>query len=680
MLILSALCKDASAVPISIVNAGFESTVAPINSYGPLTPGNNPGGWTSTNGAGYIGYPPTFSHSGSFGGYIDPAAILTNTLGSTWAAGTYTFNGYASPETSSGRNVAYSLLSGSSVVGTKSMALSGAGNTYVGLAPLVVTIEPGDPEIGSPITVAVSNATGEQPQRQLYVDDFSLDFSATTSEAPDHWREWRQSQQEFPVAAWSYWINYPATTAQYQIYADAGMNMVQAPLGSYFNSRAAGLKGWIGSWENLALDPQKLAAYIDYPSQDHDGVTGYMLFDEPEPDRFASLAAAVQTIYDTDTRGAIPMITLLPNWAWESNSRRTSTWGSYRNYVESFADTVKPPVLAATTYPVLADGTDRTDYYSNLELIREVSLDRNIGMMGFVLNTGLTLYRDPSESDLRWQVYSNLAYGAKGIWWYNYRIEPSNGFRSGMIDHATGEPTPVYGQVQAINAELAAIGRELLKLQSVGVYHTGASLPSGTSPFWVGGEPGDLSALNNVVGNDFLIGEFVNDDDLTDTSAYLMLVNKRHGAGLTSDVPLIANKIAFTVDSQYGYVYLYSPSTGDVVQLGSHPLVELDGVSLMNAYTIDFTGGQGCLLRLSETLLGDFDNDGDVDGTDFLAWQRGGSPEPLSNNDFAFWKASYGAAVEVVVPSGVVPEPGCSVMLVLGWSSIASRLSRVRSL
>jgi hypothetical protein len=52
---------------------------------------------------------------------------------------------------------------------------------------------------------------------------------------------------------------------------------------------------------------------------------------------------------------------------------------------------------------------------------------------------------------------------------------------------------------------------------------------------------------------------------------------------------------------------------------------------------------------------GDFDVDGDVDGADFLVWQRGGSPNPLSAADLATWKGNFGSAVAA---AGAVPEPG----------------------
>jgi T5SS/PEP-CTERM-associated repeat protein/autotransporter-associated beta strand protein len=58
------------------------------------------------------------------------------------------------------------------------------------------------------------------------------------------------------------------------------------------------------------------------------------------------------------------------------------------------------------------------------------------------------------------------------------------------------------------------------------------------------------------------------------------------------------------------------------------------------------------------TLPGDFDFDGDVDGRDFLIWQRGGSPSPLSADDLADWQMNYGTGP--LGASTAVPEPGTS--------------------
>lgn len=53
--------------------------------------------------------------------------------------------------------------------------------------------------------------------------------------------------------------------------------------------------------------------------------------------------------------------------------------------------------------------------------------------------------------------------------------------------------------------------------------------------------------------------------------------------------------------------------------------------------------------------LGDFDQDGDVDGADYLQWQRGASPSPLSSADLSDWQANFGAPRDVDLI--FVPEP-----------------------
>ncbi len=72
------------------------------------------------------------------------------------------------------------------------------------------------------------------------------------------------------------------------------------------------------------------------------------------------------------------------------------------------------------------------------------------------------------------------------------------------------------------------------------------------------------------------------------------------------------------------------------------------------------------------TVSGDFDGDGDVDGRDFLVWQRGGSPNPLSAADLADWQTGYSAGTPV--GSVAVPEPYSFAWVAIslaGWISPA---------
>jgi T5SS/PEP-CTERM-associated repeat protein len=78
---------------------------------------------------------------------------------------------------------------------------------------------------------------------------------------------------------------------------------------------------------------------------------------------------------------------------------------------------------------------------------------------------------------------------------------------------------------------------------------------------------------------------------------------------------------------------------------------------------------------------GDFDHDGDVDGNDFLVWQRGGSPTPRSAGDLAAWRANYGPsgaalaqrAYPLDASSLIVPEQSGVTLLALAAPALLRR-------
>lgn len=62
----------------------------------------------------------------------------------------------------------------------------------------------------------------------------------------------------------------------------------------------------------------------------------------------------------------------------------------------------------------------------------------------------------------------------------------------------------------------------------------------------------------------------------------------------------------------------------------------------------------------------DFNLDGSVDGYDFLAWQRGESWDPMSQNDLTSWEVNYGVQYVPLASAAVVPEPSTWIILLLG--------------
>ena len=85
--------------------------------------------------------------------------------------------------------------------------------------------------------------------------------------------------------------------------------------------------------------------------------------------------------------------------------------------------------------------------------------------------------------------------------------------------------------------------------------------------------------------------------------------------------------------------------------------------------------------ELVAVLTGDFDHDGDVDGRDFLVWQRGGSPNGINSGDLASWQSGYGNPPPFTAAANAVPEPTSVMLMLFGVGLLGiGNSSRIRSL
>ena len=429
----------------------------------------------------------------------------------------------------------------------------------------------------------------------------TLSFTYIPRQSSSRWDDWVQDRAgEFPISSWSYFMRYSGSVSEYQTYAGAGLTMANVPrlliggaTAQVDNAVTAGVDVLLGQSENLHINRTDLVDAVTYASSGTHNVIGYTLKDEPEPDQFEDLRWANYYIYQNDQQNAIPIANLLPNYAWAWGNREQTYGVDYEGYVQRYIDETHPTVIGHTHYPLLSDGSDRQDFYDNLELFRDKALENDIGLFGFVLVTDHTAgpYRRASGSDIRWQVNSHLAYGAKALYYYNYRIDDAN-FGEGIVDHANGNPTDLYTPVQTTNDKVSAWGATLLDLESTGVFHTGNisdnAIPTGTTRYTTAvAAPIDL-----FWGKEFLMGVFF--DEINPSSdRYMLLVNKRHGAGLDI-TSLIRATAYFTLDTAFNTVYYIDPATG-LEQLLS-PTGTYNGKPL---YEVVLEGGDASLMRFT---------------------------------------------------------------------------------
>jgi hypothetical protein len=134
------------------------------------------------------------------------------------------------------------------------------------------------------------------------------------------------------------------------------------------------------------------------------------------------------------------------------------------------------------------------------------------------------------------------------------------------------------------------------------------------------------------------------------------------------------NNFIPTIGDQFEVLTWNEGLEGTFSQILTDPLFGSQGIAFTASYT-NPTGPGSLVLTAVAALPGDFDLDGDVDGRDFLIWQRGGSPTALSANDLGDWQNSYGVS-SLTATNSAVPEPSIFFLISAGGIVIAIRHRR----
>jgi hypothetical protein len=248
---------------------------------------------------------------------------------------------------------------------------------------------------------------------------------------------------------------------------------------------------------------------------------------------------------------------------------------AYATFVQSYIDTVRPPLISFDRYPVLTDGID-LDYFDTWAIFRAASLRSGLPAWTYIQSTGFNGHRVPTASQLAWQVNVSLAYGCKGIQFFTYWTpDPARGegYTQALIT-LDGERTPLYDAAKALNLSwLQPVGRQLKPLVSESVQHANDDpLPPGTTAF----APGDH--LTTATGDAALLGLFKGAQD--DGTRYLLVTNR--DPDKAASVRLGLNQ------ATVGGVSRFVPADGTYT--GADPSMTLQ---------VDLAAGAAALYRLS---------------------------------------------------------------------------------
>ena len=132
----------------------------------------------------------------------------------------------------------------------------------------------------------------------------------------------------------------------------------------------------------------------------------------------------------------------------------------------------------------------------------------------------------------------------------------------------------------------------------------------------------------------------------------------------------------------------FAPSAADLFTVLSATTLNGAFSNVANGARLDLTNGAGSfmvnydglsnavvLADFSLSLAGDFDVDGDVDGADFLRWQRAFGTL-YNGNDLTDWETNYGMVDPLSAAWSAVPEPNSLALLCLGALLVGNTFRR----
>jgi hypothetical protein len=341
--------------------------------------------------------------------------------------------------------------------------------------------------------------------------------------------EARLTPEQFAILAWdgpdrSYPPFYDVPTCNTM--RDCGFNVAGFVQKAYFDSvAAAGLKAFAFDWntcpatETMVNWPRSMIDYYVNPLvnqvSNHPALFGYFVRDEPPVTDFPGLGN-----WRASFKAADPDKLVYMSLGWDYD------------YASYLALTGQDDFLSYDFYGVLEDGRIHSYYFPCLEKARGASVSSGLPFWNVV--SSIDGYSDnpdwntapPSPENLRFQLYTSLAYGVKGISWFTYFSQNL----SAPIQY--GQKTAIWYYLQDVNMQMHRIGQTYITLTNNNVFHH-PNVPPG-QPYMNHPARGLATSqhVQTISGGDFVVGEFTDPAD----EKFILVVNKSLTTNATINV------------------------------------------------------------------------------------------------------------------------------------------------
>lgn len=303
--------------------------------------------------------------------------------------------------------------------------------------------------------------------------------------------------------------------------------------------------------DKMPLYNERSFANAVYKYYDHESVIGYYIWDEVDKSLFASARVMVDYVKKYDP-ARLAYLILYPSYGVYNWSSSPVDWenSAYYYYVDDYLKTVNPQVLSFDYYPFYNNPSSLSisDWYRDMGLMRKKAAEYGKPFWYYYQTHDLKDHNIAlSPGQIRVQMYTGLAYGAKYLSSYNamYYMYTDSG------------KTANFESAKAINNEVMAMGRYLFDKTPTRLYHTGAAAVN-SSIYYLD----DLTASDLIASapDDLILSVF--EDGKTSTK-YLLVVTKNFTSGASGTITLKSSK-AVGLLSKSGSVQQVSPSADSI--------------------------------------------------------------------------------------------------------------------
>ena len=270
---------------------------------------------------------------------------------------------------------------------------------------------------------------------------------------------------KFPILAKSLCsVHKRPTKSCYQLLAECGFSMGTE---SYFatdvitrtlkNAEDTGVKFNIAS-SALRNNEQTCAAVVNqFKNNPNLGMWNFV--DEPCVDDFKHLSELVKVIRNNDPNHMVYInLSATP----KQSEKKLWTGNSYNAYLDLVEEYFSPSVWSYDLYPFkIENGIAEFDsgFYPFLEIFSTRAKNTGRPFWAYCLSTRFktdSIERIPTESHIRFEAFSALAYGAQGLvyWTYGLRETTDNiTYVEAALD-LDDQPTKIWGYIKKVNSDI----------------------------------------------------------------------------------------------------------------------------------------------------------------------------------------------------------------------------------